>query len=183
MMLVAVVCLLFFLIVVGSIVYTTWRMGISPMPSTHKATVAMWALLPESIEGAIYDLGSGWGTLLFPFAKRYPTNIIKGYECSLLPYLFSKVWKWWISADCVEIYRRDFYEESLDDASVVVCYLFPGAMHRLKEKWEKELDRPLIVISNTFAIPGKIPLKVVDLDDFYRTKVYLYQFDSKLEKK
>ena len=37
------------------------------------------------------------------------------------------------------IERRDFYGISLTDADVVICYLYSGAMERLREKFERRL--------------------------------------------
>jgi len=31
------------------------------------------------------------------------------------------------------------------------------------------------VISNTFAIPGWKPISIYELDDMYRTKIYVYR--------
>ena len=48
-------------------------------------------------------------------------------------------------------------------------------MKRLKEKLEAELKPGTLVISNTFAIPGWAYEKMLEVDDLYRTKIYLYK--------
>ena len=67
---------------------------------------------------------------------------------------------------------------SITSASVVICYLYPGAMRRLKGKFEKELSKGAIVVSNTFAIPGWRPMRVIEADDLYRTPLYVYRFSE-----
>ena len=75
----------------------------------------------------------------------------------------------------LSLVRQDFRRVSLREASVVVCYLFPGAMSLLHDKFNEELRPGAVVISNTFSLPGWSPEKVVTLPDAYGTPVYLYK--------
>jgi hypothetical protein len=59
----------------------------------------------------------------------------------------------------------------LDDASLAVCYLFTGAMQRLSER----LPASVVVITSTFALPGRTPAQTLRADDLYRTPVYRYE--------
>ncbi|ADI39096.1 putative uncharacterized protein [Waddlia chondrophila 2032/99] len=166
---------LFLLIFILSLVVVwTMKNGISPMPSSSKATNAIVFLLPE-IEGTVYELGSGWGHLLFPLCERYPNNPVIGIESSPIPYLFSKILSLFLKKPNLILLRKNFFNHSLADASLIVCYLYPGAMEKLRDKFQKELHPGTTVISNTFAIPGWIPMKTYVLDDLYRTKIYLYR--------
>jgi hypothetical protein len=169
-----VVLLLFFLFtLVISVVIWSIKNGISPMPSTAVAKKALLALLPEKLEGKIYELGSGWGTLLIPLAKKFSSCQIIGFETSPLPYLYSKLRC--MSCSNVQLHYQDFFSANLKEADLVVCYLYLGAMEKLKTKLEVELQPGALVVSNTFAIHGWIPERVLELDDIYKTKVYLYR--------
>ena len=53
----------------------------------------MLKLIDETGNGAIIDLGSGWGNFVIPIAKRTPERQVIGYELSLLPWLISTVLK------------------------------------------------------------------------------------------
>jgi len=64
---------------------------------------------------------------------------------------------------------------SLKTAEGVVCYLYPGAMQRLKEKFERELQPGAFVITNSFAIPDWVPEKVIEVGDLWRSKIFLYR--------
>lgn len=161
--------------VVLSVVYWSLRNGISPMPTSPKAKQCLISLLPNDLDGKIYELGSGWGTLLFPLAKHYPDCPAIGIENSHLPFMASKAMLFLKRLPNVKLERKDFFTVPLNDAKLVVCYLFPGAMERLKEKFEKELAPGTWVVSNTFAVPGWTPYAAVDVCDLYRTKIYLYK--------
>lgn len=130
--------------------------------------------MPPDFSGVIYELGSGWGTLAFPLANKFPSCLVIAVENSPFPYLVSKLRGFIFPLKNLVMQKEDFFQVSLKDARVVVCYLYPGAMSQLKEKFEKELREDSWVISNTFAIPGWKPVKEITLTDCYRTKIYLY---------
>ena len=134
------------------------------MPTSRKVRKALWNVLP-SCDGPIYDLGSGWGHLLILLAKKYPHAKIVEYETSWVPYLVSKVVT--LPFPTITVRRKDFFGEDLSGAGLLVCYLYPGAMKKLKD-----IEVPLI--THTFALPGREPLKVNEASDLYRTKIYLF---------
>ncbi|MGA8165296.1 MAG: SAM-dependent methyltransferase [Waddliaceae bacterium] len=159
----------------GSIVIWSFKNGISPMPSTRLAQRAMLQLIPGTLSGKVYELGSGWGTLAFLLAKRLPHCQVISYENSPVPYFFSKLRHFFVPLSNLSLNRKDFFRESLEDASLIICYLYPGAMKTLRTKFEKELKAKTRIISNTFAIPGWTPEQVQVLPDLYKSKIYLYK--------
>jgi len=159
-----------------SIVYYSARYGISPMPTWGKAKQAVLEALPQEYCGPIVDLGSGWGSLVFPLSRRYPHSEVVGYEISLIPWLFTRFCQCLFPRKNLRVYRRDFLSVPLHDYSLVVCYLYPGAMAQLKEKFEKELCPGTIVISHAFAIPGWKSVQTHPVHDLYNTNIYVYQF-------
>jgi hypothetical protein len=170
--------LIFFLgcaFAVLSIVLWSMKNGISPMPTTNKTKEALYSLLPYLDEGIVYELGSGWGSLLISLAKFYPNCSVVGYETSPIPYYVSTFIVWAIRLNNIDLHKKDFFAIPLSEASIVVCYLYPGAMSKLKLKFEKELRPGTLIISNTFAIPGWTPAAIAESKDLYRTKVYLYK--------
>ena len=161
--------------IVISLVAWSIKNGISPMPTSFKAKSALLALLPSDLQGKIYELGSGWGTLMLPLARHYPRNMIIGFETSPLPYGFSLIWLKIIPLKNVKIMRQDFFSADLKEASLVVCYLYPGAMKKLKDKFQKELKPGTFVISNTFSITGWKVERLIEVGDLYHSKIYLYK--------
>lgn len=147
------------------------------MPSSKKAKDALFALLPSVIDGDIFELGAGWGTLALPLARQFPTQRIIAYELSWIPFVIT-----WIRArgarlSNLSVSRSDFYTVPCHSAGLIVCYLYPEAMRMLKPKFEKELRPGTWIASNTFAIPGWKPHKILEINDLYKTKVYLYKME------
>lgn len=171
--------LCFLLLLTLLVVYWSWRNGISPMPTSEKAKRSLLSALPAGVHGNIYELGSGWGTLVFPLAAHYPYSPVVGYETSPVPYWISKAWQMIARLPNVTLKRQDFFTVRLDDASLIVCYLYPAAMRRLYMKFQEELKPGTWVVSNTFAVPGWDPETIVDVDDLYHTKIYLYRIKEK----
>lgn len=160
------IILFLLLIILVITVFYSWKLGISPMPSSSQAKKAIYSLLPLEVEGTVYELGAGWGDILKELASRYPRVI--GYELSPFPWAVSAI----RTKKCL---RMDFFDADLSDAGLIVCYLYPGAMKKLKAKFDKELKPGTIVISNTFQIPGWEPSQVIKLRDLYKTPIYLYE--------
>ena len=50
--------LLFLLLIIGLIGFYTLKLGISPMPTFSNIRSLMIGLLPQDIDGVIYDLGT-----------------------------------------------------------------------------------------------------------------------------
>lgn len=167
--------LLFLLGALGQLIYYSLVYGITPTPTSSKVKNKIFENLPAEFEGKIIELGSGWGSLAIPLARKYPNCQIVAYEISPLPYFFSKFVAKFLGCKNLLIIRQDFFKVSLGDVALVVCYLYPGAMSRLKEKFEKELPAGAYVLSHTFAVPGWKPLQIEQASDLYHTPIYLYR--------
>jgi hypothetical protein len=175
-MLTALVFYLLLTLIALLIVIYSFSTGISPMPSSYKAKKQLLMALPNNIEGPIYELGAGWGTLAFPLAKQHPLCQVLAFEVSPIPWLYLKLRKLISKQKNITIIRKDFFKTNLSHAQVIVCYLYPKAMERLKAKFETELTPGTIILSNTFAIPQWTPIEIYELDDLYKTKIYKYRF-------
>jgi len=176
------------LLIGASIVWSTLSLGISPMPSSKKARLAMLQLIREidkeeagADDGAIFELGSGWGNLLIPLAKTYPEREVVGYELSLMPWLTSVMLKQLLGLKNLQVHRKDFLLADLTRASVVLCYLFPGGMNNIERKLNADAGEVRYLISNNFALPSHTASKTLQIDDFYRSPVYLYTLNGKAE--
>jgi hypothetical protein len=151
-----------------SLLYYTIRLGISPMPTSFRVLRKMDQILPERVEGAIVEMGSGWGHVAFFLARKYKAAQVIGYEKSWVPFLISKLV--FLGQKNLQFKRVDFRNVSIEEAELVYCYLFPGAMEVIARKKRKG-----VLISNTFFLPqGKIK-KEIELFDLFQTKIYIYQ--------
>ena len=158
----------------ASIVIYSLRTGISPMPSTPRARARILTAFPEDTAGPIYELGSGWGNLAFALADRFPNAEVLAYERSPVPYLVSRLRQRLFPRQNLSFQREDFFTVSLEQASVIVCYLCPPLMQRLARKLEQEAKPGTLVLSNTFSIPDWSAVAVHPLHDFYDNRVYVY---------
>jgi len=158
-----------------SVVWFTIKVGISPMPSSAKAKRAILKASEAASEGAIIDLGSGWGGLLFALARKYPERQVIGYELSWLPWAFSHLYKIFYRLHNVTIHRQNFLAADISSASLLVCYLFPEGMSKLQKKLIEEKCSNTLLISSTFALPDAEPTETIRLDDLYNTPIYSYQ--------
>ncbi len=173
-----------------SIVWSTLTLGISPMPSSSKARQAMLKLMDETLletstettsetrAGPIFELGSGWGGLLIPLAKKYPRRKIVAYELSILPWLTTLIWIKILALKNVKLVHQNFLNADLSNASVIFCYLYSGGMKALEAKFD-EGDKNVKIkylVSNNFVLPSHKPVKTIHLDDLYKSPVYLYKF-------
>lgn len=103
----------------GSILGFQIVTGVPPLSSTAAEGADVIALLkrarlPE--QAVIYELGSGWGSLVFALARAFPTAQIRGLELSPLPYWVSRLRT--RNLPNVQLRRRDFYRFDLSDESV-----------------------------------------------------------------
>ena len=161
----------------ATIAWSTVILGISPMPSAREARQGMMALAAETGDGTIFELGSGWGNLLILLALAHPQRRIVGYELSFLPWLISWVLIKLRGIQNIQLQRKNFLYADLSEASVIVCYLYPGAMIEIEKKLKTEKSKIRYLISNSFAMPSYQPSKKIQLNDFYKSNVYLYKFE------
>ncbi len=174
-----------------SIVYMSWKNGISPMPSS---TLVRQAVAEEvnwlSGKGVIVEAGSGWGTLALHVAKHCPGWRIIGIENSFLPLWVSRIASRLASRfhpttsntapNSVTFIRGDLYKYPYEEADLVICYLYPGAMKRLNPIFRQRLAPGVRVISVCFALPEWQPERIITCGDLYRTQVYVYSASAQM---
>jgi hypothetical protein len=175
----SLILLVIVILIVLSIVWSTLKTGISPMMSSSKACKTMLAEIDTHEKGPLIDLGSGWGTLVIAVAQKYPNQQVIGYELSWFPWLVSKILKHSLRLDNLTLFRKDFKNADLSNASTLVCYLFPEGMVALQEKLVDEVFNKVTIVSNTFALPLCQPTRVIRLRDFYQTPIYVYHWQPK----
>ncbi len=180
-MIIALIALTLTLYAAGSIIVYSLYNGITPMPTSPRVGRKLLEVINErQITGKVFELGSGWGTLAIPLARMLPHCHIIAYENSPIPYLFSRFARILYQLDNLEIIRENFFRASLAEADLIVCYLYPKAMERLKIKFERELKEECLVVSSTFAVPEWRAERVAEAPDQYRTKIYVYAAGSPL---
>ncbi|MCY4530391.1 MAG: methyltransferase [Chloroflexi bacterium] len=166
------------LVAIMSIAFYGIKLGITPMPSSRKAIATFIDLIPDRIHAKIVDLGSGWGSLAYPIAKRFPEAEVIGYELSPLPWLYSRIKGLVVRRPNLSLLRRSVFDADLSDVDVVVVYLHPAAMRKLGPKFERELRPGTLVLSNTFPVPTWEPVKTLHLGKTWLStsnEIYVYR--------
>ena len=134
------------------------------VPSARKRHKTMLKLANLKPSDVVYDLGCGDGRLVFSASKS--AKRATGYDLSIPLVLYGKLLSFFYPKASIRF--GNIWKQDYSDATVIFCYLLPGAMvHFHKEVWPK-LKKGTRVISNSFAIHSLKPLKTED-------KVYLYQ--------
>ncbi len=166
------------LVAIMSIAFYGIKLGITPMPSSRKAIATFIDLIPDKTHGTIVDLGSGWGSLAYPIAKRFPEAEVIGYELSPLPWLYSRLKGLFVRRPNLSLLRCSVFDADLSDVDVVVVYLHPAAMRKLAPKFERELRPGTIVLSNTFPVPTWEPAQTLHLGKTWLStsnEIYVYR--------
>lgn len=158
----------------------TLRTGISPMPTLPALRRTLLGALPapEQVRGTVYELGAGWGTLALPLARRHPHTRVVAYELSPLPWAVCALRARLARQRNLSVRRRDFLRAALDDAALVVCYLDPGNMARLRPRLEAALRPGARLVACGFAMPGWRPATVQRAADLYLSPVYVYEWPA-----
>jgi hypothetical protein len=161
-----------------SIILTSLKNGIPPVPTSQKVKQTFLECLPSIPPAQIAELGAGWGTLVFALAKKYPTSTVVAYENSLIPFLFMKFRKLFSSRNNLILVYRNFYEVNLSSYDLIVCYLYPGAMRELERKFYYDPSLSATIFTHTFSIPNRKEEEKWKVNDLYQTTIYRYEVKS-----
>lgn len=175
--------MIYWLIVLGivvciaaSLIITTLRVTIPPMPSSPALRFLMISLLKKyHQEGPILELGSGWGGLSRIAARAYPHQEVTGIEISLIPFIFSWIVTKIFNVKNLKYKRNNIFRLTLEPGAAYLCYLSSGCMEKLPHRFKGEQGKGTVVISAVFALPGRTPLEIKEVNDLYRSKVYVYR--------
>jgi hypothetical protein len=140
----------------SSLLFYQARTGVPPMAASSAEIADVIALLKTADlkeGGAIYELGSGWGTLVIALARAFPTAQIRGIELSSFPCWVSRFRTRMMPN--VRLQRGTFYDADLRDADAVTCYLMVKPMPRLAAFLDGMLKPGTPVISITFGFRNR----------------------------
>jgi hypothetical protein len=100
-----------------------------------------------------YDLGSGDGRVLITAARDFRVRKAIGYEIAPWPYLKSIfLIKHLYLNNRVSVYRKNFFEGNLSDASFIYIYLFPKLVDGLAFKIANECRPETKILCPSFPI-------------------------------
>lgn len=115
----------------------------------------------------VIDLGSGDGALLLEAARQGAIGIGLEINPFLVWYSRFRVRRAGLQY-MITILHQDFRAYLLKDADVILCYLLPQTLEKLKQKLSNELKSGARIVSNDFPIQGWPAI-------LERSGIYLYQ--------
>ncbi len=135
----------------------------------EKTAEAICRLAQVTEKDIVYDLGCGDGEVLLFAARNYDSCGV-GVEIDPLRTLIAqfRVWKNKMSKKVV-IKRKNFFDEDISRATVVIVYLVPKALQLLLPKFERELKKGTRIVSYRYDVP----LKLKKSDTKYNLRLYV----------
>lgn len=132
--------------------------------------------LPLKPGHVLIDLGCGDGRTLRAARRRFQVIAI-GYEINPMAYLKARIYS---AGSGIEICYRNFWNEAIDTADVVFCYLFPDVMAKLASKIKAEAKPGVMIVSFNFPIPEFTPVKILrPTGSRHSDPIYFYQIPGR----
>lgn len=115
-----------------------------------------------------YELGSGDGRVVLEAAKLGADSY--GIEQSFLRVLYSKFKASQKKFKKAKFFHGNIFTKNYQDADIIYIYLLPKGVKKLEGKLKKELNKGVIVITQTYHFSNWKPFKKLD---FSKEKSYL----------
>ncbi|HEV2519614.1 MAG TPA: class I SAM-dependent methyltransferase [Thermoplasmata archaeon] len=150
---------LFGLVVIGTasvvyFVFASFLFGAGYQPTSRAAVDRMLEFAEVGPADRVVDLGAGTGAILFRAARERGAEVL-GIEVEPLRVLILRVRRAVGGPRArVEIRWGNLFEVDLRPATVVTCFLWPGAMERLRPRFEAQLRPGTRIVSHWHPIPG-----------------------------
>jgi cyclopropane fatty-acyl-phospholipid synthase-like methyltransferase len=152
-------------------VFASFLFGAGYQPTPRASALMMLKLAALTPEDMLYDLGAGTGALVFRATRLYGARAV-GVEVEPIRVLVLRLRRRLSGAsDRLTVRWGNMYDLDFGRATVVAAFLWPGAMARLRPKFEAELRPGARVVSHCHPVPGWTP-EVHDR----ATDVYLYRW-------
>ncbi len=134
--------------------------------TNKKVARAICKLAKVGEKDLVYDLGSGDGTALIVAAKEFGAKGV-GIEIDPLRALISRIrLRGNGISNRIQIKRKNFFDEDISEASVIIVYLIPRVLNKLVPKFKKELKKGTRIVSFRYEI--NLPLVKYDKENKLR---------------
>ncbi|MCI4335862.1 MAG: hypothetical protein L3K17_01505 [Thermoplasmata archaeon] len=157
----------------GAVAYfwlVSFLFGAGYQGAPRKSVDAAFRLGQVDRTDTLYEIGAGVGAIVFPAAREYGARVV-AVEIEPLRVMILRLRRATGPAkDRIELRRTNMYGIDYRPATVVTAFLWPGAMARLRPKFEQELQPGARVLSRCHPIIGWRPA-AYDPD----ADVYLYR--------
>lgn len=139
---------------VAYFVFASFAFGAGYQPTPRRSVEAMLRLAEVGPNDTVYDLGAGTGAIVFRAARIYRARVL-GVEVEPIRFGILKLRRaTGPFPDRITLHWGNFFSLDFRNASVVTAFLWPGAMVRLRPKFEAELPPGARVVSHCHEIVG-----------------------------
>ena len=163
----------------GAIVYfvfATFLFGAGYQPAPRAVVTSMLDLGAVGPTDVVFDLGAGTGAIVFRAARERGARVL-GVEVEPLRVLLLRIRRrMGPAAERIEIRWGNLYDLPMGKATVVMAFLWPEAMRRLRPIFERQLAGGVRVVTHWHPVPGWTPEHV---DSEHR--VYFYRTPARTE--
>lgn len=154
----------------GTVAYfwmSSFLFGAGYQGAPRRSVEAMFRLSELGSSDYLFELGAGIGSVTFPAAREKSARVT-AIEIEPLRYFVLQMRRTLgPAADRIEIRRANMFGVDLGEATVISAFLWPGAMARLRPKFEKELRPGVRVVSRCHKIPSWTPKEYDAAADVY----------------
>jgi hypothetical protein len=160
---------------VGYFWMVSFLFGAGYQGAPRKSVEAIFRYTEVGPEDTLFELGAGIGAIAFPAAREHGARVV-AVEIEPLRILIMRLRRAaGPAADRIQLVRANMYALDYRPATVVTALLWPGAMARLRPKFERELRPGTRVVSRCHPIEGWTPT-LYDPD----SEVYVYRWPDAL---
>jgi SAM-dependent methyltransferase len=160
-------------VAIAYFVFASFAFGAGYQPTPRRSVETMLRFAEVGPRDTLYDLGAGTGAIVFRAARTYRARVV-GVEVEPLRYLILRIRRaFGPFGDRISLRWGNLFNLDFREATVITSFLWPGAMARLRPRFEAELPDGARVVSHCHAVPGWTAEKY-DPD----TDVYLYRWPS-----
>jgi hypothetical protein len=158
-------------VAIAYFVFASFLFGAGYQPTPRRSVEMMLRLAEVGPKDTLFDLGAGTGAIVFRAARTYRARVV-GVEVEPIRYLILSFRRAvGPFADRISLRWGNLFGLSFREATVVSAFLWPGAMARLRPKFEAELPIGARVVSHCHAVPGWTAERHDE-----KTDVYLYRW-------
>ena len=134
-----------------------------------------------SLNDALYDLGCGDGRILMSGLADHNVSKAVGYEIAPWPYLKTLFLIKYKKIKGIELFRKNFLEADIREATFIYLYLFPKLINNVAYKIAKEGAAETKILCVQFPIDtNKHPeFKLLKSAEINEIMVYLYKLEPR----
>ena len=139
---------------VAYFVFASFVYGAGYQPTPRRVVERMLEYAEVASHDRVVDLGAGTGAIVFRAARERGATVL-GVEVEPIRILILRLRRL-IGGPRgrVTIHWGNMFDVDLSTADVVTCFLWPGAMQKLRPKFERELAEGARVVSHWHPVPG-----------------------------